>query len=169
MKKLLLAMLLALPFLGICQETTECASEPTGSKNNIENPSFYEKIIGYSMSKIGLRYGRNGFDCSGLVAKAFRTVGIDLPHSSKLQSKLGEKIAKNEAQPGDLIFFSSPKSGKKVGHVGIITSVTEKGIEFVHAAVKGGIKTDFLNTKYYLKHYLMIKRNFFGDNLSYKN
>ena len=156
-------MLLALPYLSFCQVEDKCDETPQLEKSEL---SFYDKILDYSFLKIGIRYGRNGFDCSGLVAKAFKTVGVELPHSSKLQSKLGEKINKNEAKPGDLIFFSSPKSKKSVGHVGIITQVTESGIQFVHAAVKGGIKLDYLNSKYYLKHFIMIKRNLFQNQIN---
>jgi murein DD-endopeptidase / murein LD-carboxypeptidase len=161
MKKILIALLLALPFVSHCQEVVECVETEISTKIPEENIPFYSKVIDYTKAKLGIRYGRNGFDCSGLIMKAFNSVGIELPHSSKMQSKLGEKVTKNEALPGDLIFFSSPKSKKKVGHVGIITSVSESGIQFIHAAFKGGIKYDNLATAYYMKHFLMIKRNLF--------
>lgn len=161
MKKILIALLLAMPFVSYCQDEIECVDTEIATKAQEENTPFYSKIIDYTKAKLGIRYGRNGFDCSGLVAKAFNSVGISLPHSSKMQSKLGEKVTKNEAMPGDLIFFSSPKSKKKVGHVGIITAVSESGIQFIHAAFKGGIKYDNLATAYYMKHFMMIKRNLF--------
>ncbi|MES2794867.1 MAG: C40 family peptidase [Bacteroidota bacterium] len=159
MKKVILLLLLALPMIAYNQVIDDCA---TTNVSETESISLYEKIIDYTKTKLGLGYGRRGLDCSGLVSKAFNSVGITLPHSSKMQSKLGKRVTKNEALPGDLIFFSSPRSGKKkVGHVGIITSVTESGIQFIHAAVKGGIQYDNLKSTYYMKHFMMIKRHFF--------
>ncbi len=125
----------------------------------IEKPNIFSQVIDYAQSKIGIRYGRKGFDCSGLVAKAFNSIGFELPHSSKMQSNFGERVSKSEAQPGDLIFFSSPKSKKKVGHVGIITNVSNNVVHFVHAAVKGGVMISKLTEGYYQKHFMLIKRN----------
>lgn len=120
--------------------------------------------IDFAHSKLGMKYGRKGYDCSGLVMKAFKSMGVDLPHSSALQSKLGEKVTRKEAKQGDLIFFSSGKSGKKkVGHVGIVVEVLENNIKFIHSAIKGGVKYDWLNQAYYQKHFLFIKRNYFGQ------
>jgi cell wall-associated NlpC family hydrolase len=155
MKFILISILLVVSLFSFSQEIDKC-----DDAKNIESPNVFNQVIEYAQSKIGLRYGRNGFDCSGLVAKAFNTIGVELPHSSKMQSKLGQKVAKTEAKPGDLIFFSSPRSGKKkVGHVGIVTEVTNNVVHFVHAAVKGGIMISKLTESYYQKHFISIKRN----------
>jgi cell wall-associated NlpC family hydrolase len=59
--------------------------------------------------------GPNTFDCSGLVQYVYHQLGVDLPHSSAIQSTIGTRIGSlDEAQPGDLLFFFSP-----VSHVGI--------------------------------------------------
>jgi cell wall-associated NlpC family hydrolase len=155
MKIVTLSILLMVSFFAFSQDEVKCEEAQI-----IEIPNIFTKVIDYAQSKIGFRYGRNGFDCSGLVAKAFNSIGVVLPHSSKMQSKLGDKIAKTEAQPGDLIFFSSPRSGKKtVGHVGIVTEVTNNVVHFVHAAVKGGVMISKLTEAYYQKHFMLIKRN----------
>jgi cell wall-associated NlpC family hydrolase len=155
MKVILLSILMMVSYVSFSQERDVC-----DEKCQDVTPNIFLQVIDYAQSKIGLRYGRNGFDCSGLVTKAFKTIGVELPHSSKMQSKLGEKVSKNDAKPGDLIFFSSPKSGKQiVGHVGIVTEVTDNIIHFVHAAVSGGIRIDNLASDYYKKHFITIKRN----------
>jgi len=58
--------------------------------------------------------GPNAFDCSGLTEYAFARAGISLPHSSRMQSRIGQPVSRAHLRPGDLVFFYSP-----VGHVGI--------------------------------------------------
>jgi peptidoglycan DL-endopeptidase CwlO len=58
--------------------------------------------------------GPNAFDCSGLIQYAYASVGVALPHSSRMQSGVGTPVSLSALQPGDLLFFYSP-----VSHVGI--------------------------------------------------
>lgn len=72
-----------------------------------------------AMAQVGKGYawGASGpgvFDCSGLTQAAFRSAGINLPHSSRMQSRLGTPVSRANLMPGDLVFYYSP-----VGHVGI--------------------------------------------------
>lgn len=46
-----------------------------------------------------------GFDCSGLTQAIFRRQGIILPRDSKDQAKEGEEVAREQVQPGDLLFW----------------------------------------------------------------
>jgi cell wall-associated NlpC family hydrolase len=55
-----------------------------------------------------------GLDCSGLVKIVFEKFGVNLPHYSRAQAKLGAPVGYDELQPGDLVFFGSP-----IHHVGI--------------------------------------------------
>jgi cell wall-associated NlpC family hydrolase len=55
-----------------------------------------------------------GFDCSGLVKYVFKQHGVDLPHYSRAQAKLGIPVTVDQLQPGDLVFF-----GKPIHHVAI--------------------------------------------------
>jgi cell wall-associated NlpC family hydrolase len=53
-------------------------------------------------------YGANGpnaFDCSGLVQYSFGQAGINLPRTSGAQAGATRRIAKDDMQPGDLMFF----------------------------------------------------------------
>lgn len=54
--------------------------------------------------------GPDSFDCSGLVQYAYAAAGIQLPHSSSMQSTMGTPVAYSDLQPGDLVFFYSPVS-----------------------------------------------------------
>jgi peptidoglycan DL-endopeptidase CwlO len=51
-----------------------------------------------------------GFDCSGLTMWAWAQVGVSLPHYSKAQYEMLPHVPKDQAQPGDLLFFHSPIS-----------------------------------------------------------
>lgn len=57
----------------------------------------------------------SGLDCSGLVQRAYKDLGIDLPRVASDQAKQGTPVASlADAKPGDLVAFGSP-----VDHIGI--------------------------------------------------
>ncbi|MGY1746767.1 C40 family peptidase [Blastococcus sp. SYSU D00695] len=72
--------------------------------------------------------GPGSYDCSGLVQSAYRAAGIELPHSSRMQSTMGTPVGVWDLQPGDLLFFYSP-----VSHVGIYIG----NGQMVHASTAG--------------------------------
>ncbi len=74
--------------------------------------------------------GPNSFDCSGLMAYAYAAAGINLPHSSGMQSTMGQSVSRDQLQPGDLIFFYSP-----VSHVGMYIG----NGQMVHAPTSGDV------------------------------
>ncbi|MGK2309042.1 SH3 domain-containing protein [Cutibacterium sp. V970] len=78
-------------------------------------------IVNYAKAQVGKPYiwggeGPNGFDCSGLVMKAYQQAGIDLPHYSGAQVERGHRISLDEIQPGDL--FARPGGGHVAIYVG---------------------------------------------------
>ncbi|SDQ36074.1 C40 family peptidase [Quadrisphaera sp. DSM 44207] len=58
----------------------------------------------------------SGFDCSGYVQYVFKQVGVSLPRTANQQLGATQRISAGEAQPGDLVFFTS---GGRAYHVGI--------------------------------------------------
>jgi cell wall-associated NlpC family hydrolase len=72
--------------------------------------------------------GPNAFDCSGLTQYAYAAAGVQLPHSSAVQSTMGTAVPRSQLQPGDLVFFYSP-----VSHVGMYIG----NGQMVHAATFG--------------------------------
>jgi NlpC/P60 family protein len=46
-----------------------------------------------------------GMDCSGLIVAACRQWGISMPHSVQELIKQGKPVARDQLQPGDIIFF----------------------------------------------------------------
>ncbi len=74
--------------------------------------------------------GPGSYDCSGLVQYAYAAAGIGLPHSSRMQSQMGQQVSRAELRPGDLVFFYSP-----VSHVGIYIG----NGQMVHAPTFGDV------------------------------
>jgi cell wall-associated NlpC family hydrolase len=56
----------------------------------------------------------SGFDCSGLTMYAWAAGGKSLPHSSRSQFSMSQRISADQLQPGDLVFGGNP-----VHHVGL--------------------------------------------------
>jgi cell wall-associated NlpC family hydrolase len=51
----------------------------------------------------------SGLDCSGLVQKTFKDLGINVPRIAADQQKVGTAVpGLKDAQPGDLLFFGQP-------------------------------------------------------------
>ncbi len=74
--------------------------------------------------------GPNAFDCSGFTSFVYSQVGVSLPHSSRAQYGVGEKVSRADLQPGDLVFFGSP-----IHHVGIYVG----GGQYIHAPRTGDV------------------------------
>jgi cell wall-associated NlpC family hydrolase len=103
-------------------------------------------------------YTPEGFDCSGFVQYVFNGVKQNLPRTSRAQALEGLEIHKNDAKPGDLIFFEGSQRNGIVGHVGIIIYVDDKGIVFIHSSTKKGVTLSELEFDYYSSRLLAIKR-----------
>jgi len=78
-------------------------------------------VVRLVMAQLGKPYvwaaaGPNSFDCSGLTMFVFAQVGVSLPHSAQAQFGMGQRVSRDQLQPGDLIFGGS---GGSIGHVGI--------------------------------------------------
>jgi len=89
-----------------------------------------------------------GFDCSGFVRFMFDKVfNMSLPRSSKEMSAMGNKVSKDDLQPGDLVFFHS--KSQRINHVGIFIG----NDTFVHSSLTKGITEDQLKHEYYEKRF----------------
>jgi len=89
-----------------------------------------------------------GFDCSGLVQYVFAKAGVSVPRTSAAQHDAARRISKSSLMPGDLVFFSTGKSG--VSHVGIYIG----GNQFIHAPSSGKkIRIDHMRDAYWRRTY----------------
>ncbi|MEV4248872.1 C40 family peptidase [Streptosporangium canum] len=102
----------------------------------------WKKALKWAMAQRGTPYvwggtGRGGFDCSGLMLRAYGAAGIKLPRVAADQyGAFSKKIAWKNLKPGDLVFFHN------LGHVGMIS----KPGYMVHAPQSGDVvKEEKLN------------------------
>lgn len=94
----------------------------------------YGGVVGIAMQYLGVPYvwggaTPSGFDCSGLVMYVFAQLGVSLPHYAAAQYGLGTPVARDQLQPGDLVFFDG------LGHVGIYIG----GGQVIHAPHTGDV------------------------------
>jgi cell wall-associated NlpC family hydrolase len=88
---------------------------------------------------------QTGFDCSGLVEYVFAQRGVSLPHYAASQYNYGLPVARDQLEPGDLVFFHA------LGHVGIYIG----NDEFIHAPHTGDVvKISSLNEFSYASTYV---------------
>lgn len=125
------------------------------------------KMVNYAERFLGTRYvwgasGPNAFDCSGFVGYVYRNFGINLHRSSSEQYTQGERVAMDNLRPGDLLFFSSGRSGRgRVGHVAMVVSVDKAAgsCTFIHASTKRGVVYQrFPDNGYYQNHFMGARR-----------
>ena len=111
-------------------------SEPAVATGSVvANSAAAQIAVDTAMAQQGKPYvwaaeGPGSYDCSGLVLYAYAAAGISLPHSSRMQSQMGQQVSRDQLQPGDLVFFYSP-----VSHVGIYIG----GGQMVHAPTFGDV------------------------------
>ena len=79
-----------------------------------------QAVLNAAYSVIGTPYQwggstpETGFDCSGFTMWSWAHAGVSLPHSSAAQYSSLPHVAREDVQPGDLLFFYSP-----ISHVAI--------------------------------------------------
>ena len=131
-------------------------------ENNNEVSQIIDELLIEAQSHIGKRYvhathGPNTFDCSGFSSYVYKQFGYKISTGVVAQYSQGEKVEKQNARKGDLIFFQN-RQKTRVGHVGIIWNVDSKTgtITFIHASIKG-VKISELKG-YYIERFVGIKR-----------
>jgi len=100
------------PLLGVAIVLAACATVP-------ERPSVSERpadldhgqrVVAIAKKHVGAPYrwggsSPSGFDCSGFVRYVYGQVGVELPHNAAQQYRLGTPVARDQLEPGDLVFF----------------------------------------------------------------
>lgn len=137
-------------------------NDSIGIAKPITNLDLANSLEQRATENIGTRYHSGGtkpggFDCSGLMIYTFENSGIKLPRTSTEQSKFGTRINKQEAQKGDLIFFSTRGRGH-INHVGMVVENIDGEIKFIHSSSSSGVMVSSLSESYYQKAFRKINR-----------
>jgi murein DD-endopeptidase len=102
------------------------------------------------------RYGGatlDGFDCSGLVFYAHRSLGLSVPRTSADQAEQAPRIKPRKLRRGDLVFFKI--GSRRVNHVGIYIG----DHRFVHAPGAGKpVTTNSLDDEFYAERFFAAGR-----------
>lgn len=107
---------------------------PTDYGNPTNAPR--SEVVNIALSKLGSPYkwaasGPDSFDCSGFTMWCYARVGVSLPHSSRSQINVGQRVSRDNLAPGDLVFFGR----SSIHHVGIYIG----GGNFVHSPNTGDV------------------------------
>ena len=137
-----------------------------GETEENRSEAMVESIMQEAFSHLGARYrhGSKGpytFDCSGFTQYVYKQqMGVLLGASSRDQYARLTPVSRTDLQRGDLVFFTSPKSGKNVGHVGIVVDVNPltNSFSFIHASSTTGVKVSESTESYYVRRYVGARR-----------
>lgn len=131
------------------------------SNTNVNISSKGEQIVEYAKQYLGCPYvygaaGDQSFDCSGFTMYVYKNFGYSLCHSATAQSKMGEYVAKEDLQPGDLVFFLDYETMDGIGHCGIYIGDGN----FIHASSGSGycVKISTLLSGSYYNRYATARR-----------
>ncbi len=83
----------------------------------------------YRWGSVGARGATSGYDCSGLIWRAFASQGVTVPRVSREQARAGVPVprALNALEAGDLLAFSRVPGGA-VEHVGLYVGATRVAV-----------------------------------------
>jgi len=144
------------PLLGVAIVLAACATVP-------ERPSVSERpadldhgqrVVAIAKKHVGAPYrwggsSPSGFDCSGFVRYVYGQVGVELPHNAAQQYRLGTPVARDQLEPGDLVFFDGLR------HNGIYVG----GGRFIHSRQTGKhVAVAGLDEAWYATHFAGARR-----------
>lgn len=163
----LATLLLAVASCGSSRQTSRSRHDtghPSGSisrpakRSTPDAPSgqLARALVDEARTWLGVPYvmggaDRNGADCSGFLVSVYRDVAdIKLPRTTSQQREHCIPIDKDQLAAGDILFFSSKRSGGKVAHVAMYIG----NGRMIHASSSRGVVEDDIALKYYIDHYL---------------
>jgi cell wall-associated NlpC family hydrolase len=179
----------ALVFIGACafmscasQDASGVERSPAGTRKSVLSEAELHIDKPYASPPSVPK----NFDCSGFISHVFSlTTNFKLPTSSGAYQNVGVEISFAEAEPGDLLIFSSIPGGTKIDHVATLYRKSASGelrgsllihavsIPTQNATVKGdpniaGVKITELGKRgdgnwqkeYFLSRYLTCRRVF---------
>jgi len=113
-----------------------------------------DNIINTALTFSGTRYKyggttKKGMDCSGLLYVSFGEHNVQLPRVSYHMAEEGKRVRINKVEKGDLLFFKTRKRARRINHVGMVVSVKDDEIKFIHASSSRGVIVSSLREGYW--------------------
>jgi len=139
-------------FVGIPAALAGCAkvSVPIPRGEHSPEAARARAVVAVAKHYVGAPYrwggsSPEGFDCSGLVLYVYAQVGVALPHNAAQQYRLGTPVAREDLEPGDLVFFDHLR------HNGIYVG----NGRFIHARHTGRhVAVASLDDEWYASHFV---------------
>jgi cell wall-associated NlpC family hydrolase len=99
------------------------AKRSSATARSAPREELARRVTTYARRQLGTSYrwggvSPGGFDCSGLVYAAFRSIGKSIPRTTWDQLRAGRRVSWRGLRPGDLLFTDHG------GHVVIVVSRT---------------------------------------------
>lgn len=137
--------------------------ETAPARKALRNRAKATAIVSTALSFSGTpyQYGgstRGGMDCSGLIYSAFRENGIAVPRTAYDLAKQGKKINVKNLKKGDLLYFKTGKSKKRINHAGLVVEVRGKEIKFIHSTTSRGVLISSLREGYWNEAFVKAMR-----------
>lgn len=131
------------------------SSEPVGSREVEEAIAFAKRMLGrpYRCQQEGRM-----MDCSGFISYVWSKQHLELPRSPSGIAGVVDRIAYEDIQRGDLLFFKGrDHSSGKIGHVSMVLECQDGRIKMIHSCNRG-IVIDEYPMAYYRDRYLFAGR-----------
>ena len=134
---LLATIAASLPKAGFAKAKWPSAGSKSPHASRVQK--LARRVVTYARHQLGVPYSwggtsrATGFDCSGLVYAAYRSIGWTIPRSSWDQLRAGRPVRFGRLHPGDLLFteggghvqlvvskraaISAPQTGERVRYV----------------------------------------------------
>jgi hypothetical protein len=147
-----------------------CAKD--GSRSTAFLPAFSTQdalqmrsdVVALSKKYIGVPYvwggeTPKGFDCSGFTKYIFRKSGLTMNRTALMQLSNGVIIAKEDMQPGDLVFFSNTDGPAFASHIGMYLG----NGKMIHSGASRGVCIVDLDSRYFTTYYQCSRRVILSD------
>lgn len=131
---------------------------------NIPMSATQNELIREAKRWIGTPYCYGGeskvcTDCSGFIQSVFEKIAVKLPRTAEEQYEFCKPVSEDNAQPGDLVFFTNKTA---VSHVGIYLGNNE----FIHSSSSQGVVTQSLDDSYFKYKFLGYRRALRNEQIS---
>ena len=136
-------------------DTNSSGNTTTGTPTNVTG----QQILSKAQQYLGTPYvyggaSPAGFDCSGFVYYVLKSFGFSPYRTPADQYKQGTFVAKENLQPGDIVFFANTY-GSGISHVGIYAG----NGQFIHSPnSRSVVSYSDLSSGYWANHYYGARR-----------